>query len=181
MDKKNRRRILLITLFFLILVSIPIPLIIYNLMTRNPDLYVIRLEGNVSEVITFSYEDIVDGTYGIIDDQEFEFLNQYGTRYTVTYTGVSVWALLDYAQVHYPNSTGLYFKSYDNFVTELLSLEDIKTYSELIIIAFKIGNKVLKYTDEDGGPMRSIVNLSVTEPEYNSQYWAKYVNTIIVI
>ena len=39
----------------------------------------------------------------------------------------------------------------------------------------------LKYNDDDGGPLRAIVNLSVTEPDYCSKYWAKYVNTIVVV
>ena len=178
---KKVLRYIYISLFFITIISFTIPLIIYNLNNSNPNLYSIKIEGNVSKEIVYSYEEIVDGSYGYVDNQEFNFLNQWGTRYSVNYTGVSLWALLTYQSIINPNSTRIYFKSYDSYNTENLTLSQVENNPNLVIIAFKKFNSVLKYTDDDGGPLRAIVNLSVTEPDYNSKYWAKYVNTIVVV
>ncbi|MHA1111218.1 MAG: molybdopterin-dependent oxidoreductase [Promethearchaeota archaeon] len=177
----SKYRYILITFFFLVIISLTIPLIVYNIKNSNPELYSIRIEGNVLEITTYTYEDIIDGKFGLVEDQEFVFLNQYNTQFDVVYTGVSVWAILTYAEIMLPNSTGIYFKSYDSYYTEPLTLENIENYSDLVLIAFKKENQVLKYNDDDGGPLRAIVNLSVTEPDYCSKYWAKYVNTIVVV
>ena len=177
----GKYRNLLIGLFFLIIISFTIPLIIFNLKNRNPELHSIRIEGNVSAITTYTYEDIIEGKFGLVEDQEFVFLNQYKTQFDVVYTGASVWAILTYSGLLLPNSTGVYFKSFDSYYTETLTLDNIENYSDLIIIAFKKENQVLKYNDDDGGPLRAIVNLSVTEPDYCSKYWAKYVNTIVVV
>jgi hypothetical protein len=180
MEKKIRRN-LLISLFFLVLIIFPIPLIVYNVINSNPELYSIRIEGNVSEVTTYSYDQIVEGSFGLVENQNFVFLNQYDSQYNRVYTGVSVWSLLTYITIMYPNSTGISFKSYDSYVTETLTLEQININPELVIIAFKIDDRALKYNDNDGGPLRSIVDLSVTDPVYCSKYWVKHVNTIVVI
>ncbi len=165
------------------MIIFPIPLIIANLKGRNPDLYTLRIEGNVSEEIIYVYEDLVDGKYGLVENQVFTYLNQppYNTRYDVTYTGVNLWTLLTYTSILLPNSTAIYFKSYDTYYTEKISLDKIETNPNGVIIAFQKGNDLLKYNTDDGGPMRAIVNLSVILPDYSSKYWAKYVNTIIVV
>jgi DMSO/TMAO reductase YedYZ molybdopterin-dependent catalytic subunit len=181
--EKKKQRIIFITLFFLILIAFPIPLIVYNLKNRNPDLYTLRIVGNVSEEKEYLYEDFVDGVYGIIEDQVFTYLNQppYNTRYEIIYTGVSLWTLLTYTSILLPNATAIYFQSYDLYYTEEISLEKVESNPKGVIIAFQHDNKLLKYNSNDGGPMRAIVNLSVTLPDYCSKYWAKYVNTIVVV
>jgi hypothetical protein len=67
------------------------------------------------------------------------------------------------------------------YYTEEMPLEKVENNPDGVIIAFQKGNDLLKYNSEDGGPMRAIVNLSVTLPDYCSKYWAKYVNTIVVV
>ncbi|MBN2155387.1 MAG: molybdopterin-dependent oxidoreductase [Candidatus Lokiarchaeota archaeon] len=183
MERHRTRRIAFITLFFLLIMAFPIPLIVFNLRNRNPELYSIRIEGNVSEVLTYTYEDIVDGLFGVVEKQEFVYLNQppYNTRYNVIYTGVSVWSLLTHKSVINSNATEIFFRSYDAYYTDTLLLEKVENNPTLVIIAFKKDNKPLKYNSDDGGPLRAIVNLSVTEPDYCSKYWAKYVNTIVVV
>ena len=180
MEKEAKRKVL-ISVFFIILISFPIPLIVFNMMNSNPDLYSIRIEGNVSEILTFKYEDLVDGVFGKIINQEFTFQNRppHNDQYEVNYTGVSVWGILEYASVHYPNSTGIYFKSYDSYTTEILPLEKIETNPLGVIIAYQEGDDPLNPNDD--GPMRAIVNLSVTLPDYCSKYWAKQVNTFVIV
>ena len=179
----GKYRNLFITLFFLLIISFTIPLIIFNLKNRNPDLYSIRIEGNVSEEVTYSYEDIVDGVFGLVENQEFTFLNQppSNTQFEVNYTGVSLWSLLSYTSILLPNSTAIYFYSYDSYYTEQISLVKVENNPNGVIIAFKKGYDILKYNSVDGGPLRAIVNLSVTEPDYCSKYWAKYVNIVVVV
>ena len=181
MCMKKTYRYLFISFFFVAIISFTIPLIVYNIKNSNPDLYSIKIEGNVSEVITYSYNDIVEGTFGFVENHDFVFLNQYNTRYNRVYTGVSVWALITHATIMYPNSTGIFFKSYDSYITETLTLDQVRDNPKLVIIAFKVDERTLKYNDNDGGPLRSVVNLSVTEPDYCSKFWAKFVNTIVVV
>ena len=182
MDKKLCRN-LLITFFFLVVIAFPIPLIIFNLRNHNPELYTLKIEGNVSQEIEYVYEDLVDGVYGLVEDQIFTYINQppYNTQYDVVYTGVSLWALLTYTSILLPNATALYFKSYDLYYTEEITLEKVENNPDGVIIAFQKGDKLLKYNSDDGGPMRAIVNLSVTLPDYCSKYLAKYLNTIVVV
>jgi len=178
MEKKVRRRIL-ITLFFVIVVSFPIPFIIYNIRNRNPDLYSICIKGNVSEEITYTYEDIVDGLFGIVENQQFTSLNSVHEQYDAIYTGVSVWVLLTQTLIMFPNSTSIYFQSYDSYTTEEISLEKVEQNPNGVIIAYQKGNDPLNPKGE--GPMRAIVSLNVTNPDYNSKYWTKQVNTIFVV
>lgn len=180
MCMKKIYRNLLISLFFLSIISITIPLVIYNLNQRNPNPLSIIITGNVSKEISFNYDDITNGTYGTVGDRQFTFLNDFGTQYDANYTGVSVWALLTYSSILTPSSTAIYFYSWDNYQSASLSLEDVENNPEEIIIAFKKGDTYLRNNSVDGGPFRSIVNLSVTEPLYCSQYWVKYINKIVV-
>lgn len=180
MCMKKVYRNLLISLFFLSIISITIPLVLYNLNQRNPDRLSIIIKGNVSHEVTYYYDDITNGTYGIVENRPFTFLNEFGLQYDVNYSGVSVWALLTYSSILTPSSTAIYFYSWDNYQSATLSLTDVENHSEEIIIAFKKEDAYLKNDSQDGGPLRSIVNLSVTEPIYCSQYWVKYVNMIVV-
>ena len=181
---KKTLRYVLISLFFLSLIGFTIPLIIYNLNQRNPDPLVIIISGNVSHEVSYTYDEIVVGEYGLVENKQFTFLNQYNTRYEVNYTGVSVWTLLSYTEILNSNATTIYFKSWDSYTTATLNLTDVEQNSENIIIAFKQGDRFLTNSSDDGGPFRAIVDLSVTEafdpPTYCSQFWAKYVNEIIV-
>ena len=179
---KINLRYFLISLFFLSLIGLTIPLIVYNLNNRNPDPTALIITGNVSREVSFTYEDIISGKYGVVENRIFTFLNQppYNSQYDVNYTGVSVWALLTYTSILYPNATSIYFKSWDAYRTETLSLSAVQDNPEDVIVAFKKGDYFLQNNSEDGGPLRTIVDLSVTEPDYCSKYWAKYVNEIVV-
>lgn len=178
----NLSRNIKITIFFIIITGITVPLIAYNFTIRNDVHWELLINGNVSKEIDISYQDLVDGKYGTVVNQTYQFLDIEGHRANYTYTGVSVWNILSETHVLNNNSTAIEFKSYDLYVTSPLNLTKIQEYPNLTIIAYKLNGKFLTTKEQGGdGPLRAIIDLSVTTPTYNSQYWAKYVNEIYVI
>jgi len=186
-------RNLKISIFFGIIIGFTVPLIGYNFMLLeqegnqiyvwNPIDWNLKIRGNVKYEATIPYQALINGTYGTIANQTFHFLNSYGTYYLTNYTGVSVWRLLSDLNILNEGATGIWFKSVDLYETPGIPLSKVEEFPNLTIVAYKVNNINLTTRERGGtGPIRSIVNLSITEPteEGNGMYWAKYLTTIMV-
>jgi hypothetical protein len=159
-----------------------VPFILYNYKTQNPIVWGLLITGNVDHEVVIQYQGIVNGTYGIIEDRTFFWKNSYGTTGTDIYTGASLWQILNQTGIVRPNATKYYFRCFDNYNTNNLTLSDIQAHPEDVIIAFKRGDEFLQPMEKDGdGPLRAIVDYTLTSPNPNTEYWAKYVNTVIII
>ncbi|MFX1294477.1 MAG: hypothetical protein ACFFD2_06445 [Promethearchaeota archaeon] len=176
------QRNLKILIFFTAIISVTIPLLVYNFMIRNPLIWELTIKGNVKQEVVIHYQQITDGEFKIIEDMEFYFINSYGTEESHIYSGPTLWQILNQTDILLENSTKYYFRCYDNYVTESLWLSDIEIHPEYVIIAFKEGDQFLKPKSEGGtGPLRAIVHFNLTNPNPNGEYWAKYLNEIIII
>jgi DMSO/TMAO reductase YedYZ molybdopterin-dependent catalytic subunit len=178
---KFSRNLKILTLFAAI-IAVTIPFLFYNYSVQNPILWELKITGNVNQEITIQYQQIVNGTFGLVEDRPFFFKNSYGTEYWENYTGASLWQILNQTGVLPVNATQFYFRSVDNWVTNPLLLDDISAHPDFVLIAFKLGDEILLPKDQGGnGPLRAIVDYNLTKPNVNSEYWAKYVNTVIII
>ena len=171
-----------IVILFAVIIGATIPFIIYNFQVQNPILWELKITGNVTQEINVTYSQIVNGNYGLIENRPFYFINSYGTNYWEIYTGASLWEILNQTGVLPANATKFYFRSVDNYETGTLWLDNISEHPDYALIAFKLGNQVLLPKDQGGdGPLRAIVDYNLTKPAVNSQFWAKYVNTVVII
>ncbi len=151
-------------------------------MVQNPIVWEVRITGNVNFEVIIQYQEVVNSTYGVVDNRHFHYLNTWGTERDYYYTGASLWQILNQTGVLKGNSTQYYFSCYDNYVTEKLWLSDIEANPDYVLIAFKKGSEFLKPKSEGGeGPLRAIVDFNLTDPGPNSEYWAMYVNEIIIV
>jgi DMSO/TMAO reductase YedYZ molybdopterin-dependent catalytic subunit len=175
-------RNLKIGLFFSIIIGITIPLIVYNFLTiENPSPWTVKIYGNVENEVYISYDDIVAGVYGLVENREFYFINSYGTEHYYNYTGVSVWYILNQTDVLTNTSSEIIFRAIDNYYTYEISLTEMAANPEYAILAFKRDGQILQPKESGGeGPLRAIVDYELTKPRVNSQYWAKYTNSIQV-
>ena len=175
-------RNLAIVIVFGAIIASTIPFLIYNYQVQNPILWELKITGNVTHEVNVTYSQIVNGDYGLIENRPFYFINSYGTNFWQNYTGASLWQILNQTGVLPPNATKFYLQSVDNYVTGTLWLDNISANPDYVLIAFKLWNEVIQPKDQGGdGPLRAIVDYNLTKPEVNSQYWAKYVNTVIII
>ncbi|HUX99459.1 MAG TPA: molybdopterin-dependent oxidoreductase [Candidatus Deferrimicrobium sp.] len=175
-------RNLKIFIFFAVIIGITIPFLAYNFQTQNPMVWEIKISGNVEAEIIIQYQEIVDGDFGMIENRYFYYINSWGTERSYYVTGPSLWQVLNQTGVLRENSTQFYFKCVDNWVTDPLSLSDIEANPDYVLLAFKIDGQILKPKSEGGdGPIRAAVDFNLTKPDSNSEYWAKYLNQIIII
>ncbi len=171
-----------ILIFFGAILAVTIPLIWYNFSVQNPIIWELKISGNVNQEVIIHYQQLVDGDYGMITDREFYFKNSFGTEDYYIFSGASLWQILNQTGVLRGNSSEFYFRCADNYETATLSLASIQANPQYVIIAFKQGDDYIKPKSEGGdGPLRAVVDYELTKPAPNSQYWAKYVNEVIII
>ena len=176
-------RNLKITIFFSVIIGFTIPLIAYNFITvENTSLWQIRIIGNVKQEISISYESIKGGAFGIVTNILYQWRNRVGTTGAEYFTGVSIWNILNYSGLLQPTATQIKFKSVDNYETDYILLSKLESFPDLAIIAYEENGQTLlpKYLGGDG-PLKIALNLSLTEPDYNKDYWANYVNLFIIV
>lgn len=174
-----------IFIFFSVIIGITIPLLLYNFEVQNPIVWELKISGNVDEEVIIQYQALINGTFGIISDKEFYFINSFGTELYFVFTGVSLWRILNQTGVLCENRSQIqfYFRAYDNYETGKLNLADLQAHPNDVIVAFKQkGVGYLRPKIEGGdGPLRAVVEYNLTKPYPNSQYWAKYLNEIIIL
>ncbi len=162
-------------------------MIVYNLTTVNTDVWNLKIYGSgTTDEILVPYSDIVSDKYLSVQDGEFVILNKFNFTYTFFYSGASIWDILEDNGVVAGYATQLRFVASDNYKSEFIPLSLVRDNPNLVIIGYEENGKILEEQSKGGtGPLRSMVNLSVTiqmsPPTYNSQFWVKYVNGIEVI
>ncbi len=153
----------------------------------NTDVWNLKIYGSgVTEVTLIPYSDITSGKYRSVQDAKFAILNQYNYNYTYYYSGASIWDILEDNGIVEPSATKMRFIASDNYRSEFIPLSLVRNNPDLAIIGYEENGHILEEQSKGGdGPLRSMVNLSVTQqmipPTYNSQFWVKYVNGIEVI
>jgi DMSO/TMAO reductase YedYZ molybdopterin-dependent catalytic subunit len=139
----------------------------------------ISIYGNVNYEVNITYEDIVEGVYGVVENREFYFINSYGTEYYINYTGAPVWNILNQTGVLTNTSSKIVFYAIDNYYSYELSISDFAANPEYAILAFKKNGEFILPQQQGGyGPIRAIVDYEITKPRVNSQYWVKYTSSI---
>ncbi len=175
-------RNLKILIFFAVIIAITIPFLVYNFEVQNPMVWELKISGNVKQEVIIQYQQIENSSFGLIEDRNFYYLNSYGTVYNFSCTGASLWQILNQTGVLRENATMYYFSCYDNYRTDTLWLSDIEAHPDYVLIAFEINGEILKPKEQGGdGPLRATVDFHLTDPNPNSEYWAKYLNEIIII
>ena len=181
-----KKRNLIILLVIVGVSASTIPLILYNISVQNPNPWEVRIFGSgVNGTITISYDDLISGEYLQVENRVFDILNRLNYTYSYTYTGVSVWDVLQKSGILYPNATKFRFSSEDNYICDWLPLNISSSNPEKVILAYIEDGKFLETKIMGGyGPMRSVVDITLVQqfnpPTYNSQFWVKYTNGIEV-
>lgn len=147
----------------------------------GPDGWTVTVTGEVDADAVVPVRALYNGTYDTIT-REFLFVNEWGTSYTVEFTGVRLRDVLHGSGVVLgAEASGLYFHAADGYSTPLISLQDILVNPDDAIIAFKQSGNWIKPKIEGGdGPVRAVLDHALTQPGANSVFWAKHVTQIII-
>lgn len=148
---------------------------------QGPDNWTLTITGAMEQDVSIPIEALYNGTYETITS-DYHFLNQWGTSFTFTFTGVRLVDLLERTSVALNESTGsVRFGSIDGYITESIPLESIYDDPDGVIIAFKQDGEWIPSKAQGGeGPLRVVVGREVIGDGANSIYWAKYATTVIV-
>jgi DMSO/TMAO reductase YedYZ molybdopterin-dependent catalytic subunit len=150
-------------------------LTLYAFITLDIDLFQdpnsVKIKGmGVENEITLSLNELKSDTYLQVTNKQFEIENSVNNKYNRTYTGVSLWSILEVKNILTDDAQFLTFRfiGRDGYVSPLaLNLSIAKNNPDRVIIAY----------EEDGvplfgdGPLRSVIDQSVMPSgEYASQY-----------
>ena len=137
----------------------------------DDDDIVITITGpGVNQDLELSLNNLKSDSYLQISNQIFSIENAFGSQFEITYSGVSLWSVLEISGILKGSATTFRFIGYDGYQSEHpLSLTIAQTSSSLIILAYAEDGHPL-FND---GPIRSVINQSAIPSEISSHYWVQ--------
>ncbi|TXT65006.1 MAG: hypothetical protein BAJALOKI1v1_480015 [Promethearchaeota archaeon] len=147
-----------------------------------PDLTPISIEGSGikggKRIVTVSQ--LKSLTFQQVFNKPFTIMNRYLNQYTIIYSGVSLWSVLDRLDLLTRPAEQLSFQFYaaDGYKSPSpLSLVIAKNYTTSVILAYEKNGQPLL----DEGPIRSVIEQSVMpEGLFSSQYCVKMLTRIVI-
>jgi len=176
--------------FYILIASIIIGLSvlflnIYAIITLEIDLFqdpnTVKIKGTgVNEEITLSMSELKSDKYTQVENKEFFFENRIGNTYWRTYSGVSLWSILEEEGIlnSNPSSLTFLFMGRDAYRSPLsLNLNIAQNNPRQVIIAYAEDGQPL-FGD---GPLRSVINQTVMPSgEVASQYSVQQLASIVI-
>lgn len=161
------------------------------------DAWCLKISGNVNYDMFVGISYLLNDSFARVENQEFQILNSFETKYNKTLSGVVLWDVLNQTGLLRDNSTLIRFQASDGYKSIELPLRIIQNFPEMIIIVTHIDGQLIPYKENGGdGPLMagvdypSIINDNELEQifsdsqqdfVYNSQYNVKYLDSIIII
>ncbi|MFX0042760.1 MAG: hypothetical protein ACFE8L_07600 [Candidatus Hodarchaeota archaeon] len=141
----------------------------------------IEIKGNgVNREITLSLSDLKSDQYLQIEDKVYHIMNSVGSEYDVTYSGVSLWSVLEIEGILSDDPSVLTFQFFarDGYRSpKPLNLSIVQLNPELVIIAYEKNGDPLF----EDGPLRSVMDQSIMPSgEYSSQYSVQMLKEIVI-
>ncbi len=138
---------------------------------------VLVIRGEVSEEIEFSLSDLKSNRFSQVDNKEFELINAVGRTFNITYTGVSLWSILDTLNILTLRSRTFTFIASDGYSSEkALNITLAEEHENDIILAY--GG--LDFNENEDGILRSVINRYVIPNEVTTHFWVKDLEVILV-
>ncbi|TXT65250.1 MAG: hypothetical protein BAJALOKI3v1_120057 [Promethearchaeota archaeon] len=177
--------------FYILVASIAVGLAsfwltIYAIVTLDVDIFqdpnTIQIKGNgINGEITLSVNELSSDPYQQVKDKTFTIKNKYERVYYNTFTGVSLWSIIEQNQhllLKDPSELTFLFKARDAYQSpKPLNLSIAQNNPTLVILAYLEDG----YPLFEDGPIRAIIDQSVVpEDEYSSQYTVKYMASVII-
>ncbi|MBD3212378.1 MAG: hypothetical protein GF311_07205 [Candidatus Lokiarchaeota archaeon] len=177
--------------FYILVASIVVGLAsfwltIYAMVTLDVDIFqdpnTIIIKGNgISGELKLSLTEISSDPYQQVEDKTFTIKNKYERVYYDTFTGVSLWSIIEHNQhllLKDPSELTFLFKSRDAYQSpKPLNLSIAQNNPTLVILAYLEDG----YPLFEDGPIRAIIDQSIVpEGEYSSQYTVKYMASVII-
>lgn len=176
--------------FYILVVSIMIGLSvlflnIYAIITLDIDLFqdpnTVKIKGSgISGELTLSLSELKSDKYTQVENKEFFFENRIGNTYWRTYSGVSLWSILEQEGIliSSPSNLTFLFMGRDAYRSPLpLNLSIAQNNPTKVIIAYAEDGQPL-FGD---GPLRSVINQTVMpNGEVSSQYSVQQLASIII-
>ena len=160
-------------------------LTIYAIVTLeiNPfeDPNIIKIKGNgIKAEFQITVSEIKSDRYLQVKNKEFNFLNNFGSEYSIIYSGTSLWNIIEIEDILITNSAELtfLFKARDGYVSPSpLNLSLTENNPTLVILAYEENSVPLTYE----GPIRSVLDISLfPSGKANSPYSIQQVKQIII-
>jgi DMSO/TMAO reductase YedYZ molybdopterin-dependent catalytic subunit len=138
---------------------------------------VLVVKGEVSEELELTLSDLKSDQYNHVENKQFQLINAYGRSFNVSYTGITLWSILDQSGVLTSNSKTFTFVASDGYYSEKpLDLSLAKDYEKEVVLAY--GGE--DFNENEDGTLRSVINRYVIPNETTTHYWVKYLTTILI-
>ena len=138
---------------------------------------VVTIKGNIAEEFELTLADLKSDRYLQVEDRSFHIVNAIGREYFLTFSGVSLWSVLEVENLLNINSETFLFIGGDGYYAETsLNLSLAENYPEQIILAYEQDGQPL-FID---GPIRSVVDHELIPDKANTHYAIKNLKTIMI-
>lgn len=145
----------------------------FTILDINPfegegDVITFRGEGLEAE-FGLTMEELKSDNYLQVSNQEYNFENSVGRQYTETYSGASIWSILEFHDLLLasPEELSFTFLAEDGFQSpQPLQLSLARDYPEQVILAYAVDGQSLT----DTGPVRAIIDYEVIPDLTNTQF-----------
>lgn len=138
----------------------------------------ITIKGNgVTNTLTLSLIDLKSTDYHQVSNRLFHFVNAIGREFDKTYSGVSLWSILETENILKPSASTFLFVGNDGFQSkEPLSLQLAEDNLDDVILAYEEDGQPIF----NGGPVRSVVDYDVIPDEITTHFWVQNLRYIII-
>jgi len=131
---------------------------------------ILTIKGDgVKKDFDLTLSEVKSDKYNQVLDKEFHFKNRVGTEWDDTYSGTTLWSILEVEGILTDDANALHFLFVGEDGYEApseLSLSLAKDYENQVILAYEKDGEPLY----EKGPLRSVIDDEVIPEYYNSQY-----------
>lgn len=180
---KKRNFYILIASIFVSLFVFWLTIYAFTILDVNlfQDTKIVTFKGNgLKTNIVISVDDLKSDKYLQVEDHTFDIVNSFEIEYSITYSGVSLWSILEVEDLLLKDFSELKFQFWarDAYHSpKPLNLSIAKDNPTLVILAYEEGGSSLF----EQGPIRSVIDHSVIPVgEYSSQYSVQQVCSVVI-
>ena len=204
MKQNTRKRVIISTSIFIVVVLGGLFAYNWNLYQRNQQLYseckedgCLRIYGNVQQDLFIDPSYLMNNSFPQIENASYHILNSFHNTEDMYISGVALWEIFTQTQILGDNATYVRFEADDGYQTYFLPIRILRAHPDKVVIMTHIDGMPMLSKEEGGeGPLRIAVYLDViandTEVQdtfaqyfqtfvHNSKFSVKYLNAIYVL
>jgi DMSO/TMAO reductase YedYZ molybdopterin-dependent catalytic subunit len=141
------------------------------------DIVAVTIKGNVKRELPLTVSDIKSDKYQQVEDRTFHIVNAIGREYDLTFSGASLWSILEVEDILNNDASTFLFIGGDGYYAETpLSLELAQNFTDQVILAYEQDGQPL-FLD---GPIRSVVDHELIPNKANTHYAINNLKTIYI-